>query len=34
MENQVDWHGKKLEGAELIQARQEVMAHLNAMQGR
>jgi transketolase len=33
MENQVDWHSKKLEGAQLEQARREVRARLAALEG-
>jgi len=32
MENQADWHGKKLEGAELAQALGEVKARLGALE--
>jgi transketolase len=34
MENQPDWHSKKLEGAELDQARREVRARLDAAEER
>jgi transketolase len=34
MENQVDWHSKKLEGAELAQARREVQARLAALEAQ
>jgi transketolase len=34
MENQVDWHSKKLEGAELEQARRQVAARLAALEAQ